>query len=140
MKYFALAFVLIYLLFSYWQLNDPDPVWWTTLYLIPAYLSFRAFQQKFNKEMLITVSLLYVAYAIQSLLQVSVYEGYFSQGGGLEMKTPNQELVREASGLGICVFTFVIYLVYSYRKVEVQNNAVDFLDERMQTEDPVKLN
>ena len=121
MRYLALAFVAIYLLFAYWQLNDPDPVWWTTLYLIPMYISLRAFQKKFNAELLITLSFLYLSYAINSWMQMTVYEGYFTEGGGLAMKTLNQELAREASGLAICVFTFVMYLVYSYRKAEVSN-------------------
>ncbi len=116
MRYIALFFLAIYLLFAYWQFNDPDPIWWVTLYLIPAFISFRVFRNKYSFETLITLSILYLAYAINSFLQITNYEGFFSEDGGLEMKTINQELAREASGLLICVFTFLVYTVYFFVK------------------------
>ena len=112
MRYFSLAFVFIFLLFAYWQFNDPDPIWWVALYLIPAYISFRAFQHKFNTELLIVISFFYLANALNTWQQIKRYEGFFTRGGGLAMKTMNQELAREASGLGICIFTFLAYLIY----------------------------
>ena len=114
MRYVALFFVAVYLLFAYWQFNDPDPVWFVTLYLVPAFISFRAFQQHYSAETLIVLAVLYLDYAINSFMQMTAYEGYFTEGGGLAMKSLNQELAREASGLLICVGTFLIYTVYFF--------------------------
>ncbi|MES2592696.1 MAG: transmembrane 220 family protein [Bacteroidota bacterium] len=119
MRYISLFFFVIFLLFAYWQFNDPDPIWWVTIYLIAAFVSFRAFQNKYSPETLILLSVLYLAYASNSFLQITHYEGFFSEGGGLSMKSTNQELAREVSGLLICVFTFVIYSVYYFSKRDI---------------------
>lgn len=116
MRYFALCFSLIFILFAYWQINDPDPIWWITVYLIPAYISLRVFGNKYSYEVLIILSVLYSAHAINSFLQIINYEGFFTEGEGLSMKTSNQELAREAAGLCICVLTFIIYSIYFFIK------------------------
>lgn len=123
MRYLALAFFIIYILFSFWQINDPDPVWWITLYLVPAFVSFKAFQKKYNPELLIILLVLYFANALNSLLQIPAYEGFFTKGGGLSMKTHNQELVREVTGLGICIFTYMTYIIYYLARKEYWNKT-----------------
>jgi hypothetical protein len=124
MRYFALVFVFIYLFFAYLQFNDPDPIWWATLYLVPAYISYNAFKRNYNIELLIVLSCLYAAYSITSVMQITTYEGFFTEGAGFEMKSLNQELAREASGLGICILTFIIYLVYAIMKKDPNNNSI----------------
>jgi hypothetical protein len=116
MRYIALFFSLIYLLFAYWQINDPDPIWWMALYLLAAIVSFRTFRNRYSQESLIILSVLYLANAINSFQQISNYEGFFTEGAGLNMKTINQELAREATGLCICVFTFITYSIYFFAK------------------------
>lgn len=118
MRYLALSFFIIYILFAFWQINDPDPVWWITLYLVPAFVSFKAFQKKYNPELLIILLVLYFANALNSWLQISTYEGFFTEGRGLSMKTYNQELVREAAGLGICILTYMAYIIYYLARKE----------------------
>ena len=116
MRYVALFFVVILLLMAYLQLNDPDPIWWVTLYLIPTFISFRAFRNKYSLETLIILSILYLAYAMNSCMQITAYEGFVNEGGDFSMKTNNQELAREASGLGICVIIYVTYIIYGLVK------------------------
>ena len=116
MRYFALFFFIVYILFAFLQLNDPDPVWWVTLYLVPASVSFSAFRNKYSFELLLILFVLYSSYAINSLLSMTAYEGFFMHGEGWTMKTNNQELVREVSGLAMCAFTFIIYGVYLYKE------------------------
>jgi len=111
MKYLALLFALVFLLFAGWQYNDPDPLLWGAVYLIAAYVSFRAFQGRFNREMLVVLLVWSAAWALSSWSQITSYEGFFTQGEGLSMKTPNQELAREASGLGIVAVVYAIFLV-----------------------------
>lgn len=119
MRYITLFFLAIFLLFAYWQFNDPDPIWWVTLYLIAAFISFRAFNNKCSQETLILLSILYLAYASNSFLLITNYEGLFTEGGSLSMKSTNQELAREGSGLLICVFTFIFYSVYFFTKRDI---------------------
>lgn len=114
MRYLASFFALLFIWFAYLQLNDPDPTWWITLYLVPAYISFRMARKEFSPELVAVVSIIYIAYGLNSWLQMSGYEGFFTEGAGMEMKTVNQELAREAAGLGICIFSFLIYTLYFF--------------------------
>lgn len=113
MRYSALLPVIVFLWFAYLQLNDPDPVWWVVIYLIPAYISAMCFLKKSNIELLIVLAMLYGAYAINLWLQMTKWDGFFTQGLGMEMKTMNQELARESIGLMICVVTYLIIVVTS---------------------------
>lgn len=116
MRYLALLLVFVFLLFAAWQVNDPDPVLWIPLYLLPAYVAYRAFQGHFNRELLVILLLGSLAGALNTWLQMSGWEGFFSEGQGLAMKTPNQELAREGSGLAICAVAYGIFLAMSGRK------------------------
>ncbi len=114
MRYIALVFGLIFLLFTYWQFNDPDPVWWVTIYLVAAYASFLAFQGKYNLELFAVLAVLYLASAVNSWLQMTAWEGFVSEGTGLAMKSINQELARESVGIGICALAMVVFWVMGY--------------------------
>ncbi len=116
MRYFAILFSVLFIWSAYLQLNDPDPIWWATLYLIVAYVGIQAFRWKFNSELLIILSILYLSIAINSWMLMTAWEGFVSKGTGMAMKTPNQELAREAMGMVICVFFMMICCVYSLTK------------------------
>lgn len=111
MKYVALVLSLVFVLFAGWQYNDPDRLLWGAIYLIAAYVSFRAFRGHYNRELLVVLLVWSAAWALSSWSQMTSYEGFFTQGQGLSMKTPNQELAREASGLGIVALAYALYLV-----------------------------
>ena len=125
MRYLAVFFMIVFLLFAYLQLNDPDPIWWVTLYLIPAYISFWAFKGETSFETLHVLIVLYLAYAINSFLQMTCYEGFYTDGGGMEMKTTNQELAREGSGLLICISSYLIYYIYFLVKKNKLKNSIN---------------
>jgi cation transport ATPase len=114
MKYIALVLALLFTLFAAWQYNDPDPLWWTTLYGVVVYACQQAFRDRYNLEMLMVLAILYAAGAVNIGLQMSGWEGFFSEGAGLAMKTNNQELAREASGLAICCLTLSGLAVFAY--------------------------
>lgn len=118
MRYIALLFAIVFLWFAYLQLNDPDSLWWVVIYLVPVYVSFRFFLQKKNNELLILLSILYTACALNSYLQISAWEGFFTEGSGMEMKTVNQELAREVFGLLICVAAYIILLLSPLRETK----------------------
>jgi hypothetical protein len=109
MRYFHLFFVVVYLLFAYWQLNDPDPILWIPVYFIAGYTSWQAYRQRFNEELLMILIMMSGAAATNTWLQMTAWEGVMTDG--LAMKTTNQELAREALGLIICCGSFIIQLV-----------------------------
>ncbi len=109
MKYISLFFSLIFLLFAAWQYNDPDPILWIPIYGIAAYCSFMGYKGRINKELLIVLTLISVAAAINSWLQMTAWEGLITDT--ISMKTHNQELARESLGLAICAFSFLLPLV-----------------------------
>jgi Transmembrane family 220, helix len=109
MKYISLALFLMFLLFAGWQYNDPDPILWIPIYGIAAYCAWQAFKGNSNKEMLIVLAIMAATAGINSWLQMTAWEGVITEG--LSMKTPNQELAREALGLGICSVSFIWFLL-----------------------------
>ncbi len=111
MKYISLFLVVMFLLFAGWQLNDPDPVLWVTIYLVAAYVSFRAYQGKFNQELLLVLAVSAATAATNSFLQITAWEGMGLED--LSMKTMNQELAREAFGLVICLGSYFFTLFRS---------------------------
>ena len=108
MKYIALIFTIIFLLFAGLQYNDPDPMLWIPLYLVAVYANFRTFQGKANAEMLLVLIVLSFAGGMNSWNTMTVWEGFFTEGAGISMKSNNQELAREACGLWICTVSFMI--------------------------------
>ncbi len=103
----AWLFCLIFILFAYWQLNDPDPIIWIPPYLIAAYIAFRAAQGQFNSELLIVVTFMSFAAGLQMWSEMTAWEGFLTDG--LSMKTQNQELAREAVGLWITTLSFIVF-------------------------------
>ncbi|MDH4462228.1 MAG: transmembrane 220 family protein [Flectobacillus sp.] len=111
MKYLALVFAVLFLVFAYLQLNDPDPLVWIPAYLLPAYVCVRSFQGFVNVE-LVSILLLVTTLAGASLwLSMTAWEGFFTEGAGMAMKTMNQEYAREACGLWICSAVYVFILI-----------------------------
>jgi len=108
MKYIALIFTIIFLLFAGLQYNDPDPILWIPIYLIAAYATLKTFQGKTNPEMLLVLIVLSFAGGMNSWNLMTAWEGFFTDGAGISMKTQNQELAREACGLWICTISFMI--------------------------------
>ncbi len=107
-------FTIVFLLFAYWQNNDPDPIIWIPPYLISAYIAFRTSQDKINPEVLILASIMSFAAGLQMWTEMDAWEGFITDG--LSMKTHNQELAREAVGLWITTFSFVVQLIIHQTK------------------------
>lgn len=113
MKYLALTLVPVFLLFGAWQYNDPDPLLWMTIYGIAAYTAWRAYRNQSNPELLVVLLLLTATWGLSSWLQMTAWEGFITES--IQMKTQNQELAREAVGLGICSVAFGLFWVMSRR-------------------------
>lgn len=107
-------FGIIFLLFSYWQLNDPDPVLWVPVYLTAAYTSFQALRNSTNPELLIVLLCLSFFAGLQLWVEMTAWEGFLTDG--LSMKTHNQELAREAVGLWIASASFALFYILEKKK------------------------
>jgi hypothetical protein len=102
---FGVLFTIIFLLFSYWQLNDPDPILWVPIYGVATYSSFQAARNKINPELMLVLLVLSFTAGLQTWMQMDAWEGFLTDG--LSMKTHNQELAREAVGLWITSLSFL---------------------------------
>ena len=103
----GILFSIVFLLFTYWQFNDPDPILWVPIYGVATYVSFQAFRGFVNKELLAVLFVLSTMAGIQLWMEMTAWEGFMTDG--LAMKTMNQELAREAVGLWIASLSFAIY-------------------------------
>jgi hypothetical protein len=103
---------LAFLLFAYWQINDPDPHLWIPVYIIPAVLSFSlALASSLSRSLKLLFWLLAVGYLLGAIIYYpSHYEGLGLEN--LSMKTEQVEFARESFGLGICGIVMVIYAVF----------------------------
>lgn len=112
--YLGAIFAIVFALFSYWQLNDPDPILWVPVYAVSTYVSIQAFRNKTNSELLIILFVLSASAGLQIWSEMTAWEGFLTDG--LSMKTINQELAREAVGVWIASFSFVMYYFLNPKK------------------------
>lgn len=98
---------LVFLLFTYWQFNDPDPILWVPVYATAVYTSIQAMRGKTNPELLIVLFCLSFFAGLQLWVEMTAWEGFLTDG--LSMKTHNQELAREAVGLWIATGSFALF-------------------------------
>lgn len=103
----GIIFTIVFFLFTYWQLNDPDPILWVPIYGVATFVSFQAFRGFVNKELVAVLFVLSTMAGIQLWVEMTAWEGFMTDG--LAMKTINQELAREAVGLWIASLSFAIY-------------------------------
>jgi hypothetical protein len=107
----GIIFTITFALFSYWQLNDPDPILWVPIYGVATFSGIQATRNKINPELMIVLLVLSFSAGLQTWLQMDAWEGFITDG--LSMKTHNQELAREAVGLWIGSFSFATFYALS---------------------------
>jgi hypothetical protein len=100
-------FGIVFLLFTFWQLNDPDPILWVPVYATAVYTSLQAMRAKTNPELLLILFCLSFFAGLQLWVEMTAWEGFLTDG--LSMKTQNQELAREAVGLWIATGSFALF-------------------------------
>ncbi len=108
----SLVFTLLFLSFAVVQYNDPDVLVWVYAYLLPAYISFSAFRNQFNKGLIWAVLIGSVLGAL-TFFPYGHFEGVALDHG---MKTMNIEYARESLGLAIVAIASAIHLAQAYFK------------------------
>lgn len=99
-KYFFTFWILGFALFAYWQINDPDPEIWVSVYLVATLFSAMAVK---GIHPLIPLSICIIACIIGAIYfypdSVSGWVSYELENKDLTMKTKDSEEARETFGL-----------------------------------------
>jgi len=118
MKILNIILALLFLLFAYFQYNDPDPWLWIAIYTAVATLcGLAAFGKHYAWASLTLLIGLVVYWAILLPSFISwLGEGMPTITGSMKAESPHIELVREF--LGLLILILVLFFQYSYaRKV-----------------------
>lgn len=97
--FFAL-WALLFLLFAFWQINDPDPEWWVPAYIGGAMVCGLAAMNRFPLQI---IAALAIAYLVCSFFfwpqEIFSWVSQEVEQKDLTMKTPAMENNREFFGL-----------------------------------------
>ena len=115
---FVLVFLgIIYILFALVQINDPDPILWILIYLIPASISFYLLKWRINPFLLLGLGIIYFIGAIYLFPpSVSEWISVEEEAKSLGMMMPGIEEGREAAGLFLCSLTFLGFFLFQRKK------------------------
>jgi hypothetical protein len=115
MKYFHGFLILLFILFAYFQWNDPDAVLWTIIYGYVALLTGLTFT-RIQIKWLVIIGIF--GYALGILFYVPDFINWINSGmpsiaGQMKAESAFIELVREFLGLLICLLAIIYLFVYN---------------------------
>ncbi len=118
MKFVHLVIAILFLLFAYWQWNDPDSILWIFLYLIVAVVAFSAYRERYYFVPYLIVTILTSVATFLYIPDVAVWvkDGMPSLTESMKASSPYIELVREFFGLFISLVVMCFYLVRAKKK------------------------
>lgn len=114
MKILNILLCLLFVLFAYFQYNDPDPWLWITIYILVAGICAFAAFGKYHRWTTFILLLALVGYWLYLLpdFVAWVSDGMPTITGSMKAESEYIELVREFLGLLILIAT----LVFQYRR------------------------
>ncbi|MEM8585118.1 MAG: transmembrane 220 family protein [Bacteroidota bacterium] len=118
MKYLHLSVALLFVLFAYWQLNDPDWYMWLPAYLLVAILTgWHALSKPktYFLQAAICGFLLWGALRLPDLIDW-IRQGTPSIVEEMKAEAPHIELTREFLGIGVCLIVLGIYYFAFHRR------------------------
>jgi hypothetical protein len=111
---------VMFLIFAFLQLNDPDPAMWILIYGAMAVVCILAMFKFYSRVALIALLAIYV---ICSVFYLPGVQEWLSQGNKAQlfdnvakMEHPFIEESREFLGLSINIVVLVVYLILSRKK------------------------
>lgn len=128
MKIANLLFILLFLIAAYLQLNDPDPVLWSSLYLSGAALCAFALFGESQKSLLWLALVIYLGYAIYLLFStdgvLSWYNEHEAENIAQSMKVdkPWIEMTREFFGLLILSIAIFLNILFQKKTISQPEN------------------
>lgn len=120
MRIFNFILAVLFLLFAFVQINDPDPIHWILIYGAMAVLAILAMFNIYPFKVIVVLLVIYVAYSTVFLngviewLQQPDKSALFDDVA--KMQHPYIEEAREFLGLMICVVVLVFYTIKSRQK------------------------
>ena len=111
---------IMFLLFAFVQINDPDPVIWILIYGAMAVLCIMAIFEFYPTKFTIGLLVLYVLYSIVYI--PGVLEWLKQDNKAMlfddvaKMQYPYVEEAREFLGLLICIIVLVVFVIRARRK------------------------
>jgi hypothetical protein len=103
--------ILIFLVFAFWQLNDPDPARWIAIYLGVSVSALLLLLKKYFPVLPLAGAIVCLA----GLLYLSpdfiswIREGMPTITGQMKAESPHIELVREFLGFSIAGIAYYLY-------------------------------
>lgn len=132
MRLFRLIFFwtwcLLFLLFAYWQLNDPDTWLWMSIYAAAAFLSGLSARRIFPLPVILALALAgLIGFASLYPSSVSDWIRQEWQQQDLSMKTQEMEEARESFGLLIVSTVMLVAAYFGWRdKNSAKNTRIEF--------------
>ncbi len=118
MKYLHLFLALLFFLFALVQYNDPDPLGWMLMYgYVAGVCAFAAFG-RWNRYVLLAgigVVLAWAAFLAPGFVNW-IRMGTPSIASSMKAETPYIELMREFSGLLLCLFVLIFQYIQARKK------------------------
>ena len=111
---------IMFLLFAFVQINDPDPVIWILIYGAMAVLCIMAIFEFYPTKFTIGLLVLYVLYSIVYI--PGVLEWLRQENKAMlfddvaKMQYPYVEEAREFLGLVICIIVLIVFVIRARRK------------------------
>jgi len=108
---------LIFVLFAYWQLNDPDALTWVIVYLLVASVSGYAVFEKIDRRILLFLVTMFLIYTLSYTPYIIdwIQQGMPSIAEEMKAATPYIEYTREFFGLLISLCVIVYHYYFSYK-------------------------
>jgi hypothetical protein len=120
MKIIKIFFAVLFLLFAFVQINDPDPALWILIYGAMVYVSIMAFLNRYQTGIMVVMAAGYL------IMTIIYFDGFSTWLGSpnrswlfddiRKMEYPYIEEAREFLGLLICLAVLVFYFYLSRRK------------------------
>ncbi len=115
MKYIHLGLMILFLLFAYWQINDPDPIGWILLYVGVAFCAVQYFSGR-NASIVPIAGVAACTFGI--LLLLPDFVSWLRMGmptitGSMKAEAPHIELVREFFGFFLAGLAYGWYFKLS---------------------------
>jgi amino acid transporter len=120
MKVFNLLLAVLFIIFAFLQINDPDPVVWILIYGAMAVACVLAAFGYYYTKALATILVVFVAYSFVFLS--GVIEWFHSDDKSMllddiaKMQYPYIEESREFLGLTICILVLIMHLLSARRR------------------------
>jgi len=121
MKVFNLIIALLFLLFAYFQWNDPDPYLWIVIYVISAGLLLYKSFKGMNQLVWTLWELFLLVFILTYLKDIFqwISDGFPSITDSMKAASPYIENIRESLGLLLILIVFVINHLGFYRKSKI---------------------